>query len=259
MADLDDFFAKKDKKKKSKKGFSKANTDILAKNLEENERREAKAEEKVAAVLATTEANKAQAASEGKLNEPEEEWRVYDDEKKDYSGLKIEALKIESEEEFEEDEEHEINEEGEKVRVKKQDGGPWNRMTEANNATPHDYTEQERKEMAKAELEASIGAPKGSVVGGSYVPPHMRGGGGQTVTQTPTSRVANRRNKAPPDFNSQVYFPALSSSAQNPGDIKESDFEEVRGGNTQHHRTTTGPSLALGNKYSVLRDWKGRL
>ena len=224
MADLDDFFAKKDKKKKSKKGFSKANTDILAKNLEENERREAKAEEKVAAILATTEANKAQAASEGKLTEPDEEWHVYDDEKKDYSGLKIEALKVESEEELDEDEEHEINEEGEKVRVKKQgDGGPWNKMTGSdgvNNSVIHEMSEQERKEQAKAELEASIGAPKGSVVGGSYVPPHMRGGGAQT-TASPSSRMANRRNKAPPDFNSQVFFPSLSSATQNPGDIKE--------------------------------------
>ena len=40
MGDLDDFFAKKDKKKRGTKGFSKANTDILAKNLEEMERRE---------------------------------------------------------------------------------------------------------------------------------------------------------------------------------------------------------------------------
>ena len=48
MADLDDFFAKKDKKKKTKgaKGFSIANTKVLAKNLEENERKEQQAEEK---------------------------------------------------------------------------------------------------------------------------------------------------------------------------------------------------------------------
>merc|ERR1712018_442476 len=46
MADLDDFFAKKDKKKKGKKVFSKANTEVLAKNLEENERKEQQAEEK---------------------------------------------------------------------------------------------------------------------------------------------------------------------------------------------------------------------
>ena len=37
MGDLDDFFAKKDKKKGAKK-FSKANTDVLAKNLQETER-----------------------------------------------------------------------------------------------------------------------------------------------------------------------------------------------------------------------------
>lgn len=56
MADLDNFFAKKDKKKKGKTGgFSKANN--LAKNLEETERKEAKAEEK-ASPLATSEATK---------------------------------------------------------------------------------------------------------------------------------------------------------------------------------------------------------
>ena len=39
MGDLDDFFAKKDKKKKGgAKKFSKANTDVLAKNLQETER-----------------------------------------------------------------------------------------------------------------------------------------------------------------------------------------------------------------------------
>lgn len=58
MADLDDFFAKKDKKKRGgKKGFSKANTDVLAKNLEEKELRDLKAEEK-ASPLATSEATK---------------------------------------------------------------------------------------------------------------------------------------------------------------------------------------------------------
>ena len=50
MADLDDFFAKKDKKKKQKKGpkYSKANTDVLAKNLLENERKEENADKKAA-------------------------------------------------------------------------------------------------------------------------------------------------------------------------------------------------------------------
>ena len=46
MADLDDFFAKKDKKKKGTKKFSKANTDVIAKNLEETAIKEQKQQDK---------------------------------------------------------------------------------------------------------------------------------------------------------------------------------------------------------------------
>ena len=50
----------------------------------------------------------------------EEEWKVYEEEKKDFSNLKIETLKIDTDDEANEEEEHEINEEtGEKVRIKK--------------------------------------------------------------------------------------------------------------------------------------------
>ena len=62
MSNLDDFFAKKDKKKGKKKTFATANTETLAKNLEKQEMKEAKADEKTQAPLATSEANKAQAA-----------------------------------------------------------------------------------------------------------------------------------------------------------------------------------------------------
>ena len=46
MADFDDFFAKKDKKKKGTKKFSKANTDVIAKNLEETAIKEQQAQDK---------------------------------------------------------------------------------------------------------------------------------------------------------------------------------------------------------------------
>ena len=61
MADLDDFFAKKDKKKKGKKGpkFAKANTDILAQNLVENDKKTEEDEKKASTMLATSEANRA--------------------------------------------------------------------------------------------------------------------------------------------------------------------------------------------------------
>jgi len=46
MADLDGFFKKKDKKKKGEKKFAKANTDVLAKNLEQMAVKEEKQMEK---------------------------------------------------------------------------------------------------------------------------------------------------------------------------------------------------------------------
>jgi hypothetical protein len=46
MADLDDFFKKKDKKKKGEKKFAMANTDVLAKNLEQMAVKEEKALDK---------------------------------------------------------------------------------------------------------------------------------------------------------------------------------------------------------------------
>ena len=46
MANIDDFFAKKDKKKKGTKKFSKANTEVLAKNLEETAIKEQMQQEK---------------------------------------------------------------------------------------------------------------------------------------------------------------------------------------------------------------------
>ena len=66
MADLDDFFAKKDKKKKGKKGtkFAKANTDVLAQNLIENEKKEEDTEKKANVQLATSVANRAAAATD---------------------------------------------------------------------------------------------------------------------------------------------------------------------------------------------------
>merc|ERR1712113_1310056 len=124
MADLDDFFAKKDKKKKTKKGFSKANTEVLAKNLEENDRKEQQAEEKA------NDVNRVQRLAENAptiSNEADvEEWKEYEENKLDYSNLKIDALKLEGEGE-EDEEDIELNEDGEKTK-KSKEGGPWSKL-----------------------------------------------------------------------------------------------------------------------------------
>jgi len=64
MADLDDFFAKKDKKKKGKNvsKSAKANTNILAQNLIENDKKKEDNERKAAIMSATSEANRVGAA-----------------------------------------------------------------------------------------------------------------------------------------------------------------------------------------------------
>ena len=69
----------------------------------------------------------------------DDEWLSNDDEKKDYSGLKIGTLKIEDEDPKPE-EEHEINEEGERVLIKKSEGGVWSqKRKDQNNSSPGMY------------------------------------------------------------------------------------------------------------------------
>jgi hypothetical protein len=69
MADLDNFFAKKDKAKKKKgqvgsTGFSKANTDVIMKGIEENERRSEQKEKQEEKTFATSVAVKSQNAED---------------------------------------------------------------------------------------------------------------------------------------------------------------------------------------------------
>ena len=71
----------------------------------------------------------------------DDEWKSYEDEKKDYTGLKIETLKVtDNNDDADDGIEHEINEEtGEKVPIRKDDGGPWKKLNNTNrdgNASP---------------------------------------------------------------------------------------------------------------------------
>jgi len=258
MADLDDFFAKKDKKKKGTKKFSKANTDVIAKNLEESAIKEQKQQDKEMT-------NMGEDKNPEKINQQDDdEWDDYRENKKDYTGLKIENLVIEEPVKVEE-EETEINEDGEVVKVKKDESGPWNKKDGENRGS------MEQQETPEPEVKPSnhIIVEQPNVVGGSYVPPHMRGGVGGAGTperNTEPRRTAPRRMKAAPDINSEVYFPSLSSAAEDSAPkgawgkklVKdEGAFEEVRGeGKTQttQQRGSDGPKLTLGNKFDALRD-----
>jgi len=256
MADLDDFFAKKDKKKKTKK-FSKANVDELAKNLEETDKKEQRQADKFEP-LATSAAlnNEEKNQEKEKKVEAEDDWDDYHENKKDYTGLKIENLKVEEEVEEEEEEEEQMNEDGEMVSVKKSESGPWNKKSGSkNNST--DIPDEKIPEPSPAPL-------PGVNKSGGYVPPHLRGGN----ASAPAERrpMARNRVKNAPDINSEVYFPSLSSGTDDAAPKgawgkklsgrNEGQFEEVRErqGQSHNNRSSEAPKLSLGNKFDLLTE-----
>merc|ERR1719309_964900 len=110
----------------------------------------------------------------------DDEWDDYRENKKDYTGLKIENLTVELPKEEEEDE-TEVNEDGEVV-AKRKDGkdGPWNKLGD----TPSNQgSMEEREEIPEQKREAVELLAQSNVVGGSYVPPHMRGQQSQAQPQ----------------------------------------------------------------------------
>lgn len=260
MGDIDDFFAKKDKKKKGTKKFSKANTDVIAKNLIETDRKELKEQEKeLGSQYSEEKPVTAQNSHE------DEEWDDYRENKKDYTGLKIDSLTIEDHAPEEEEEETEINEDGEVVVKTKNESGPWNKL--GGSAT----NEAQQDLIQEPEPKPNLQTP--NVVGGSYVPPHMRGagagGGGQASSSgepTTVMKRSSRRNYAAPDITSEVYFPSLSSAVEDSGpkgawgkprtEDGGGSFEEVRdrGSSQSYGRQTEAPRLALGNKFAALRE-----
>jgi len=264
MADLDDFFAKKDKKKKGTKKFSKANTDVIAKNLEDSAKKELKAQEKLEP-LATSAALNTEEKTAAAAVEEDEEWDDYRENKKDYTGLKIESLQVASEPE-EEEEETQLNEEGELVLVKKVDSGPWNKSGGGGgNNNAENRQEEKAPEPAPA---ATVAASTAGDTRSSYVPPHLRNAGGATsTTPEPRRPLPRGRMRAAPDINSEVYFPSLSSTTDDTAPKgawgkklakqDEGHFEEVRERQGQTHSSRASaeaPKLTLGNKFDALRD-----
>jgi len=250
MGDIDDFFAKKDKKKKGTKKFSKANTDVIAKNLIETDRKELKEQEKQDKEIGSKYNEEKPIAAPN--SHDDEEWDDYRENKKDYSGLKIESLTIEETVPDEEENETEINEDGEVVMKAKNESGPWNKMAGSGNTEP----QQDLKPKPEPEPAA---APTPNVVGGSYKPPHMRSGGGPPPTNPEPRRF--KRNAAAPDINNEMNFPSLSSAAEDAGPKgawgRREDgghFEEVRdrGQANYSRQSAQAPKLTLGNKFAAL-------
>jgi len=250
MGDIDDFFAKKDKKKKGAKKFAKANTDVVAKNLIETDKKEMREMEKVEKEL-STQYSEDKSTATPQTSQEDEEWEEYRENKKDFSGLKIENLNVQEAQPEPEEEETEINEDGEVVKVKKDDSGPWNKAT----ATPNHEPQQQDRDLY---VEPDTSIQNTNVVAGSYVPPHLRS---TVAASQPVAPRSRRGNKAAPDISSELNFPSLSMAAEDSkvktGRDDGGKFEEVKsqgGMKNFSSRPSNAPSITLDNRYSCLGD-----
>lgn len=268
---LDDFFAKKDKKKGKNKtkftgGVPESPGDILAKETEEPPQPESQRKEKKEKSQNSQQSTPSEGgAGAGSKPGDEEEWKDYEDEEeKDYTGLRIQNLQIGNEKEEEgtdEVGETEIDEDGE-VREKKDTGhGPWNKIhggaTPAAAAPPPPEPEPQPEPKKEAEAPATTG---------KYIPPSVRramasgesnltpkilghGGGG---------RMRSKKNA--PDLQNEYDFPVLGRGPvqqappsvwgqSSPGDTR---FEKVRSGGRQEDTRGQRQQLELGNKFDAL-------
>lgn len=249
MADLDDFFAKKDRKKsKNLKKFATA--DEVAKKLEDTTKKVDKPVKKERVVQQGQEGDET-----GTATHEVDEWKDFEEEKKDYSGLKIGHLSISGNGEGSAG-----NADGNSEMTQGSDdggnepdrkSGPWKRVdTEVSAAPPVVEEKPVEPQPAPARPAAS-----------GYVAPHLRN---QTVQQQQPSRL---KSKAAPDIHNEEYFPTLSGGrTAEPGGVwgrrtrNEASFEEVRHNKASSYRQAEqskmssgqGPKLTLGNRYGTL-------
>lgn len=181
MADLDDFFAKKDRKKsKAVKKFATA--DELTKKLDDPKQKSDVRPKKERPV---------QEGEEGGRAGDEEEWKEYEEPVKDYTGLKIQVLQggnQQSDSGRDSASEDTAGPEGGKVK------GPWNKPHQPEVETPAPPPVEEPKPRETKTT--------------AYVPPSSR--------QRPIENV-RRSTKHAPDIHNDDYFPVLGASAKRGG------------------------------------------
>ncbi|KAI4504745.1 hypothetical protein M0802_000295 [Mischocyttarus mexicanus] len=246
MADLDDFFAKKDRKKAKGKKFT--TTEEVAKKLEETGKRTEKVKSKDKPTNPEGE--------ETQQIEDEDEWKEFEvEEKKDLRGLKIGNLSVKETVDVESDDERgtgDNSSDGE-AGDNTAKSGPWKKP---------EAPQQQQEIIEVVAATTTAAAPAVSTTSGSaYVAPHFRNPAPMT-SSVPRSRGKN----AAPDIHSEEYFPTLSSKPQSNESTggpwgrrkrEEGTFEEVRnrGGSRSYsiqESQAQTPKLSLGNKYGAL-------
>ncbi|KAI5699686.1 hypothetical protein M8J75_006954 [Diaphorina citri] len=129
MSDLDSFFAKKDKKK-GKAGKKFATTEEIAKKLEDITLKKDKVKKDKPQSINPDDTNNG--------NENEDEWKEFQEDKKDYSGLKLQPLKVTDINTLDNDKgQNELNEDGTEMSENgKKKPGPWKISDNQNETKP---------------------------------------------------------------------------------------------------------------------------
>jgi len=238
MADsLDDFFAKKDKNKKTKK--KNVTTDDIAKKLEDTGKRS----DKMRKIKDKTNTN----ALITNINEQEdEEWNDFEEEReKDYSGLRIQTLTIkDKEEELREQQMQDMEEEKQKESA----SGPWKVSGAADDSDAEGGDEETAPETTSAVTVTPSGAQPTK-----YVPPHLR----NQQMQTSISPIALNSTRKPksgaPKIGDVLEFPSLGAN-ESVEDTK--GFQTVRHGSNRDRIERNSPNVTLDNKYGLLTNNK---
>jgi len=225
---LDDFFAKKDKKKKSKSTFKAI--DILEEPTVTKDKKEKKKKD--------TDRQYPTTKTESTTDNGDEEWKeAAEEQEPDYSGLRIKTLVIE-------DQTEEQDENGDCDENEANKGGMfWNKL-ENEPTVPPPPEDGETDWATAAETHSN------SVVSGKYVPPNLRNT--NTSQNLPPLRKKNAKYSAP-NLSSVEDFPSLGLKGS--FDAQSQGFERVKsGGRHIEESSQISNHLSLGNRFNSLAD-----
>ncbi|XP_026576178.1 protein CDV3 homolog isoform X1 [Pseudonaja textilis] len=232
---LDDFFAKRDKKKrkeKSSRGSATAAPSSAASSNAPVAGVTGGSRQAEGAHGAASNANAATGTAKA-ANKEEDDWKEFEQEEIiDYSGLRVQSMQISEKEEEESDKKEEPRDNSEEPAGSvEKSSGPWNRSAPT--------------QIPVAEI---IENPEPVQSSGVYRPPGAREGRTRKVPQ------------GPPEIYSDTQFPSLQSTAKQVDTRKdkemEKSFEVVKHKNRGRDEVSKSQAtkLQLDNQYAVLGD-----
>jgi len=235
MAGLDDFFAKKDRKKGKSKKLTP--TEELAKRIEDTSKPSQSQTTKKREYLSGSTGQEEDDVITVDETVNEDEWKDYqEEERKDYTGLKLGLLQINDDDQHDGDAEGgDYGSDGENNSESQDKGksGPWRKVEE-----------EGEKPVVKQPVQEK--APVSSV----YVSPALRNA--QMLKPT------KMKKGVLPDINDVEFFPVLGSAK--PEEVKkkrpEPGFEEVKHGGRIQRSTDlqTNAPVSIGNRFGSLAD-----